>query len=155
MLKIHLRKLILTGMLESGRLHSKSARETETKTHFQRIGTRNKSVIFEKSQGKSYISVWNEHNVSVIVNLFAVIRVEHQHTEGAILTNSIDRGIFRFYQDASLMEMNYFHQQSALVGKRYWKHSLFFPNTSLNQIFWRPTFENKMKIKKQTWLTIS
>lgn len=35
MLKIHLHKLILTGMLESRRLRSKSARETET--HFQRI----------------------------------------------------------------------------------------------------------------------
>lgn len=37
MLKIHLRKLILTGMLESERLHFQSARETETETHFQRI----------------------------------------------------------------------------------------------------------------------
>lgn len=37
MLKIHLRKLILTGMLESERLHFNSARETEIETHFQRI----------------------------------------------------------------------------------------------------------------------
>lgn len=37
MLKIYLRELILTGMLESGRPHFKSARETETKIHFQRV----------------------------------------------------------------------------------------------------------------------